>query len=258
MMLLSAELSLIKVSSAYETSQVWSSQTRPPAGTDTFWSQHSVLIRVTMGLESVSEVAGREALMPWTHTHTHILKINDSLVGWTKYVTVWEDFWNPVRFVRGWLVVSGSFTNITTSTCLTSPVVLGIFQCIFFGRERFKSRSFSKICGKCVRLGLPLLQLTQAILECSSELLPFSFSAIFVAWVDESDANRQTLLLLRSECSSRRLPSPSGERTEHMPCAPEVMTHKSANKWISNHKGKKNKEPLNNVGVGGGGKAGSS
>ena len=32
-----------------------------------------------------------------------------------------------------------------------------------------------------------------------------------------------------------------------MPSAPEAMKNKSTNKWISNHKGKKNKEPLNYV-----------
>lgn len=42
-----------------------------------------------------------------------------------------------------------------------------------------------------------------------------------------------------------RLP---GEHIKHMPSAPEAMKNKSTNKWISNHKGKKNKEPLNYVG----------
>lgn len=66
-------------------------------------------------------------------------------------------------------------------------------------------------------------------------------------------ANQQTCLLLLPLTWMQRQPSPPfrrvpGEHIKHMPSAPEAMKNKPTNKWISNHKGKKNKESLNYVG----------
>lgn len=66
-------------------------------------------------------------------------------------------------------------------------------------------------------------------------------------------ANQQTCLLLLPLTWMQQQPSfpfsrLPGEHIKHMPSAPEAMKYKSTNKWISNHKGKKNKEPLNYVG----------
>lgn len=65
--------------------------------------------------------------------------------------------------------------------------------------------------------------------------------------------NQQTCLLLLPLTWMQQQPSfpfsrLPGEHIKHMPSAPEAMKYKSTNKWISNHKGKKNKEPLNYVG----------
>lgn len=60
-------------------------------------------------------------------------------------------------------------------------------------------------------------------------------------------ANQQTCLLLLPLTWMQQQPSfpfcrLPGEHIKHMPSAPEAMKYKSTNKWISNHKGKKNKE----------------
>lgn len=109
---------------------------------------------------------------------------------------------------------------------------------------------------------------THTFIWCMRTLFIFYFFiffkgklAFFVASADQScfcDVFRHLFSSLWPESSSsRRLSAPLepwGELVEHAPSAPEVMKNKSANKWISNHKGKKNKEPLNYVG----GETGSS
>lgn len=102
-------------------------------------------------------------------------------------------------------------------------------------------------CGKTHLTLPPSSGLLFILFFCLS--VSFSFHCLkgLIRGFYNAAANQQTCLLLLPLTWMQQQPSfpfcrLPGEHIKHMPSAPEAMKYKSTNKWISNHKGKKNKE----------------
>lgn len=116
----------------------------------------------------------------------------------------------------------------------------------------------SVVCQSCALLCRQFLQWALHTALISPWCFFFAYPLLFhrlkglIRDFYNTAANQQTCLLLLLLTRMRRQPSlpfrrVPGEHIKHMPSAPEAMKNKPTNKWISNHKGKKNKESLNYV-----------